>query len=148
MNLPIQKRMLSAAAAASVLLLTAACGASSSPADTAPGSGTTSAPAVDPNAKFTDGKYEGTGEYPNPAGSSKVTVDVTLKDNVVTAIKVIPGATNSTSRAYQTQFAGGIASEVVGKKITDLKVSTVAGSSLTVKGFDQAIDQIKADAKA
>lgn len=148
MKLSANQKFFSATAALSVLLLTAACGGSNSPADNTPGPGTSSAPAVDSNAKFTDGKYEGKGEYPNPAGKSKVTVDVTLKDNVVTAIKVIPGAVNSTSRGYQTQFAGGISGEVVGKKVADLKVSKVAGSSLTVMGFDQAMDQIKADAKA
>jgi len=143
----LHQKFFSAAAAASVLLLTAACGGSSSPSGTTPttSSASSSAPS---NASYKDGNYEGKGEYPNPAGTSKVTVALTLKGNKITDIKVTPGATNSTSRGYQTQFAGGIASEVVGKSIDSLNVSAVAGSSLTVQGFDQAIDQIKADAKA
>ncbi|MBC7629885.1 hypothetical protein [Aeromicrobium sp.] len=151
MNLPAHKKMLSVAAAASVLLLTAACGGASdssvgsssgsSAADATPGSATTA-------ADFKDGDYESEGSYPNPAGTSKVKVALTVKANKVTALKVTPEATNGTSNGYQTQFAGGIGSEVIGKSLAEVKASKVAGSSLTSEGFNKAIDDIKADAAA
>jgi hypothetical protein len=45
-------------------------------------------------------------------------------------------------------FIGGIADEVVGKDIDEISVSRVAGSSLTSGGFNDAIEQIKAEAAA
>jgi hypothetical protein len=41
-----------------------------------------------------------------------------------------------------------VSGEVVGKSLDDIKVSKVAGSSLTSGGFNKAIEQIKTDATA
>lgn len=54
---------------------------------------------------------------------------------------------DATAASYEKLFIGGIKAEVVGKKINDLKVSRVAGSSLTSQGFNAAVTKIKADAK-
>lgn len=150
MNLPAHKKMLSAAAAASVMLLTAACGSGS---DDTTATTSTSAPAGadsadSANGSYKDGDYDAEASYANPAGSSEVKVELTLADNKVTAVKVTPEATNGTSRGFQSQFAGGVSGEVVGKSLDEIKVSKVAGSSLTAGGFNKAIEQIKADARA
>ena len=146
MNLPAHKKMLSAAAAASVMLLTAACGSGSS--DTTAGSASLNSTADAPAGAYKDGDYDAEASYSNPAGSSTVKVAVTIADNTVTAVKVTPEAENGTSKQYQTQFAGGISSEVAGKSLDDVKAAKVAGSSLTSEGFNKAIEQIKADAAA
>ena len=164
MNLPAHKKMLSAAAAASVLLITAACGTSEgsdgdTPTSAAPTSAApapTSDAAEDPatpdvgaeEAGYADGDYEAEGSYSNPGGESTVKVALTISDGTISKVDVTPEATNGTSKQYQTQFAGGIADEVVGKSLDDLDVSKVAGSSLTATGFNDAIDQIKAEASA
>jgi uncharacterized protein with FMN-binding domain len=167
MNLPAHKKMLSAAAAASVLLITAACGSSeesdggsSKPAATsaAPTSDAPSsdAPSSDPatpdvgaeEAGYADGDYSAEGSYSNPGGESTIKVALTISDGTISKVDVTPEASNGTSKQYQTQFAGGIADQVVGKSLDDLDVSKVAGSSLTSKGFNDAIDQIKAEAGA
>ena len=150
MKLPAHKKFLSATAAASVLLLTAACGGSEEPADASPTTSDTSSSATDDTSTATvkDGDYEGEGEYSNPGGQSKVKVELTLADGKISEIEVTPEATNGTSKGYQQKFAGGIADEVVGKSLDELDVSKVSGSSLTSQGFNQAIDQIKADASA
>lgn len=156
MRRPAYKKVFPVAAAGWVLLLTAACGGSGDPADPAP---TTSAPTTAPTAtmsddgvsttgNYRDGDYEAEANYVNPAGSSEVTVDLTLQAGTITAIEVTPGAENLTSRAYQKKFVGGIADKVVGKSIDEIKVSKVSGSSLTSRGFNKAIDEIKADASA
>ena len=161
MKLPAHKKMLSAAAAASVLLITAACGSSSDSegASTTPAA-TSSAPAATDDATtdapayssstgdYKDGDYSGEGSYSNPGGTSAVKVDLTLADGKVTDVTVTPEAENGTSKQYQTQFAGGVADEVVGKSLDDIDVSKVAGSSLTSEGFNQAIDAIKDEAQA
>jgi hypothetical protein len=167
MNLPAHKKMLSAAAASSVLLITAACGSSdsdgtdSTPTATsaAPSEATTDAPSADPSAEaetpdigaeeeggYADGDYEAEGSYINPGGQSSVKVALTLSDGTISDVTVTPEATNGTSKQFQTKFAGGIADEVVGKSLDDLDVTKVAGSSLTSEGFNDAIDQIKAEA--
>lgn len=149
MKLPTHKKFLSATAAASVLLLTAACGGSDEPADASPTTSETSSTTDDSSsAAVNDGDYEAKGSYSNPGGQSEVQVDLTITDGKIADIKVTPGATNGTSRGYQQKFAGGIADEVVGKTLDELDVSKVSGSSLTSQGFNQAIDQIKADASA
>ena len=149
MKLPTHKKFFSATAAASVLLLTAACGGSDEPADASPTTSETSSTTDDSSsAAVNDGDYEAKGSYSNPGGQSEVQVDLTITDGKIADIKVTPGATNSTSRGYQQKFAGGIADEVVGKTLDELDVSKVSGSSLTSQGFNQAIDQIKADASA
>jgi hypothetical protein len=165
MNLPAHKKMLSAAAAASVMLITAACGtsegsdsgASTPAASSAPTSAATSDAPTDESetpdvgaeeAGYADGSYEAEGSYSNPGGESTVKVALTLSDGTISEVKVTPEASNGTSKQYQTQFAGGIADQVVGKSLDDLDVSKVAGSSLTATGFNDAIDQIKAEASS
>lgn len=95
---------------------------------------------------YKDGSYTETGSYQSPAGNDSVKVEVTLKSNIVTAVTVTGEATNPTAKEYQGDFISGIQSVVVGKKIDDLKVSKVAGSSLTSTGFNAAIEKIKSDA--
>jgi uncharacterized protein with FMN-binding domain len=153
MKLPAHKKMLSAAAAASVMLLTAACGSGSDDAasDT-PSSSATSSTTDDSSdasaSTYKDGEYDAEASYSNPGGESKVEVDLTLKDGLITDVEVTPEAVNATSKQFQTKFAGGVSDEVVGKSLDELNVSKVAGSSLTSTGFNAAIDEIKADAKA
>lgn len=153
MKLPAHKKMLSAAAAASVMLLTAACGSGSDDASSdKPTSSATSDSSDDSSdasaSTYKDGDYDAEASYSNPAGQSKVEVEVTLADNKISEVKVTPMAENSTSKQYQEKFASGISDEVVGKSLDELDVSKVSGSSLTSTGFNAAIDDIKADAKA
>lgn len=149
MKLPAYKKMFSAAAAASVLLITAACGtdtAADAKTDTASSTSST-ADSSSSSSSYTDGEYEAEGSYSTPGGTSKVTVDLTLEGDTITAVTVTPGSSGP-SLQYQQKFAGGIADEVVGKSIDDLSVTKVAGSSLTSGGFNKAIEEIKADASA
>ena len=152
MKLPAHKKMLSAAAAASVMLLTAACGSGSDDASDQPDSSATSSATDDTSdasaGTYKDGDYDAEGTYSNPSGQSEVEVEVTLADNKITEVTVTPMAKNATSKQFQTKFAGGISDAVVGKSLDELSVSKVAGSSLTSAGFNAAIDEIKADAKA
>jgi uncharacterized protein with FMN-binding domain len=101
---------------------------------------------TDTSATYADGTYTAEGDYISPAGPSKVTVEVTLADDVVTAVTVTPLSTDSTAKGFQTQFADGIAAVVEGEDIDALSVSRVGGSSLTSGGFNDAINKIKAEA--
>ncbi len=101
---------------------------------------------ADTSAEYTDGEYSASGSYQSPNGTESVVVQLSLEGDVVTAVSVTPGGSNSTTQYYQDQFVGGIEAEVVGKDIDELRVTRVAGSSLTSGGFREALETIKADA--
>ncbi|NUJ89385.1 FMN-binding protein [Plantibacter sp. MCCC 1A11337] len=96
---------------------------------------------------YQDGSYTADGSYQSPNGTESITVTVTLAADTVTAVDVVSHAESANSKRYQAEFISGIAAEVVGKDIDSLKVSKVAGSSLTSGGFNAAIDTIKTEAK-
>ncbi len=125
------------------LLVLAGC--STTPADSSAGADSGSG-SSDTSASYADGTYTASGGYTAPSGQEEVEVEVTLADDVITAVTVTPTATDRQAAGFQKQFADGIAAEVVGKDIDSLNVSRVAGSSLTSGGFNAAIDSIKSEA--
>jgi uncharacterized protein with FMN-binding domain len=129
-------RALSIGIASLGLLALAGCAAESSVAATA---------AVD-GATYADGTYTAEGSYQAPSGTESVTVELTVADNVVTAVTAIGDATDREAQEYQQRFSSGISAEVVGKDLATLSVSRVAGSSLTSAGFDSALDDIRSQA--
>ena len=133
-----------ALALGSLSLLATLTGCSTPTAEAKPA--TSDAPAAAAGGPYTDGDYSATGDYQSPGGPEKIDVKVTLKGDIVTAVTVTPTATSGQAQRYQGEFADGVAAVVVGKKIDELKVDKVAGSSLTSDGFNAAIETIKADA--
>ena len=111
-------------------------------------SASATAPAGASGSAYTDGTYTADGSYKTPESVEKISVTVTLQDDVITAVSVSGNPQKRESEEYQSKFIGGISSEVVGKSIDEISVSRVAGSSLTSGGFNQAIETIKAEAAA
>lgn len=108
-----------------------------------------SSPSNDSTAgSYKDGTYKADGTYQSPGGSETVHVTVTLNDGIITATEFTADASSGTAKDYQDEFKSGYKSLVVGKKIDEVSLDRVAGSSLTSGGFNQALDQIKSDAKA
>jgi len=95
---------------------------------------------------YADGEYAADGSYTAPSGTETITVDLTLENDIVMSVTVTPHATEGNQQKFQTQFAGGIAAEILGKDIDEVSVSRVAGSSLTSSGFNDALEEIKAEA--
>jgi uncharacterized protein with FMN-binding domain len=134
------------AAAPAPAATTAAPAASSAPTSApsesaATGSATTS-------GTYADGTYEATGQYATPESVETVDVTLTLAGDTITEVNVTGDPQAAESRRYQSEFIGGIAAEVVGKKLDEISVSKVAGSSLTSGGFNNAVETIKTEAKA
>ena len=100
------------------------------------------------SGSYTDGTYDASAEYQSPNGTESIDVEITLADNVITAVTVTGNGESPDSQRYQGQFADGIAAEVVGVSIDDISVDKVAGSSLTSGGFNDAVEQIKEEATA
>ncbi len=105
-------------------------------------------PPVIKTSTYKDGTYTATGSYNSPAGPEQVKVTLVLKGDLVTDATVVSLATNPASKRFQGEFVTNYKELVVGKSIDSLNLTKVAGSSLTGKGFNDAVTQIKTQAKS
>ncbi len=157
----IPRRTYAALAATTAVLTLAACGNDDS-GDDAEATATASAPSAssEPTAsapsasgatgEFRPGEYEAIGSYTTPDGrTQKIEVEVDLAaDGTITDLDADGQAEGGNSEQYQKKFESGIDQQVVGRKITELDVDKVSGSSLTSGGFNSAIKQIISQAQA
>ena len=100
------------------------------------------------NGTYKDGTYEATGSYSSPGGRESIKVSLTIANGNITSSSVTPEAKNPTAKSYQSDFVSSYKSEVNGKPVNEVKLDSVAGSSLTPNGFEDALEQIKQDAAA
>jgi uncharacterized protein with FMN-binding domain len=97
---------------------------------------------------YKDGTYSAIGNYFSPNGAEQLAVSVTLKNDVIVDSTVVSKATFPTSKNFQTIFVNNYKTYVTGKKIQDVKLDKVSGSSLSPKGFNDALAKIEVQAKA
>ncbi len=97
---------------------------------------------------YKDGSYSTIGEYLSPAGEEQIGVQITLKDDVITDVAVEAKTKQAVSIKFQTIFVENFKPVVVGKKLDEVNLDKVSGSSLTPKGFNDAVAKIKVQAKA
>lgn len=118
--------------------------------NTAPStSNSTSSSTSQSTGNYKNGSYQAVGNYQTPGGSEKITVKVTLGNNgVIESVDLERDPTTREAEEYQGKFVSGYKTQVVGKKIDDVRLSRVAGSSLTSDGFNQALESIKEEARA
>jgi uncharacterized protein with FMN-binding domain len=98
--------------------------------------------------EYKDGTYSATGSYLSPGGDEKIGVTLTLKDDLITNASVTPEPVSPEGKRYQTIFQSNFQPLVVGKNISDVKLTKVSGSSLTSQGFNEALATIETQAKA
>lgn len=104
--------------------------------------------AVTSTGNYKDGTYQATGSYRTPGGNESIEVQLTIKGGVITESSVTQNATAGEAREYQGRFVSGYKSQVVGKKINEVSLNRVAGSSLTPIGFNNALTTIRTDANS
>ena len=97
---------------------------------------------------YKDGTYRATGSYSSPGGVQSIDLTVTLEKGIITSTSIVPKATDGDAKEYQSDFVAAYKSYVVGRSVSKVSLSRVAGSSLTSNGFNRALDQIKSDAKS
>ena len=161
MKLPPTVRQGSALVGIAGTLLLAGCAAEASSAATTaanpvPQSTTAATPSATSTASastgsasgstYKDGTYTADGSYQTPETVEKISVSITVKSDTVTAVEVTGDPQASETKHYQSQFIGGISAQVVGKRLDEISVSRVSGSSLTSKGFNQALAVIRTEA--
>lgn len=150
MRLSVRKSVFAGIAGMSLIGTVAGCAPSateSTPAASSAAPTGTASSLASSGSGYKDGTYSADGTYVSPNGTETVGVELTLASGTVSAVTITEHPSNPNTRKFQGEFAGGIADQVVGKNIDDLKVSKVAGSSLTSGGFNQAVEKIKSEAK-
>lgn len=142
---------LTAIAGSALLLVGAGCAAPAADKDgdndanVPAGADTNTAGAPVSMGNYKDGSYTAVGHYTSPAGPETINVTLTLKNNLITDADVKPQATNRKSVFMQNAFVSGYKPLVVGKNIDEVMLSgNISGSSLTLKGFNDAVAQVKA----
>lgn len=100
------------------------------------------------STEYKDGTYTSTGTYVSPGGPEIVEVTLIIKNDIVESADFVGKADLPTSKFFQDKFAEGYKELVIGKKINEITVDKVAGSSLTPLGFNEALENIKSQAKA
>ncbi|MFA4872337.1 MAG: hypothetical protein WC659_00170 [Patescibacteria group bacterium] len=103
----------------------------------------TQAPAQD---EYKDGTYTAVGNYVSPGGPEEVGITLTLKDDTIVDTSFEMKAFRPKSIEMQTAFAENYKQFVVGKNIDEVNLSKVSSSSLTPKGFNDALEKIKQQA--
>ena len=158
MSFPVRKSVFVGLAGMSLIGSVAGCApsaqapaAQSTAAST--GSATSGAPIASTGAStsaasgYKDGTYSADGNYVSPNGTETVGVELTLSGGTVSDVNITQHPSNPNTRKFQGEFAGGIKAQIVGKKLDELNVSKVAGSSLTSGGFNEAVEKIKSEAQ-
>ncbi len=115
--------------------------------DTAPTNSNTTPPVAAPVTAYKDGTYSVVGAYVSPGGNQKLNVTLVIKNDVVVDATVTDGSVDPASKQYQAIFISGYKVQVIGKKLSEINVTKVSGSSLTPLGFMDAVAKIKVEAK-
>lgn len=97
---------------------------------------------------YKDGTYTADGAYVSPGGPRDIGVTITLANGLITDTTTEVRATDATSKRLQQEFADNYKQMVVGKSIDEVNLTKVSGSSLTPKGFNDALTKIKTEAKS
>lgn len=97
--------------------------------------------------EFSDGTYAANGAYTSPAGEEEINISLILKDEVIIDSKFTSKAVNPSSKQWQNIFGSGYREKIIGKPISTLSLTAVSGSSLTPRGFMDALEKIKRQAK-
>ncbi|MGP9724820.1 hypothetical protein ACT3SZ_12480 [Corynebacterium sp. AOP40-9SA-29] len=128
-----------AAASVSLATVLAGCSGGGEPSPT-----TTAAPTS--TGGYTDGTYTARGVY--GGAPSHMDFTVTIEDDLITDVESeLMEDNNDTSRGYQERFAAALPDEVVGESIDDVEVGFLAGSSSCGDGFNDAVEQIREEAR-
>ena len=97
---------------------------------------------------YKDGAYSVIGNYYSPGGSEEIAVQITLKNDVIVAAEVqANNPSGGTAARYQETFISNFKQYVIGKKIDTVELGRISGSSLTPKGFNDALAKVKVLAK-
>jgi|GEM_PF-2932529 len=99
---------------------------------------------------YQDGQYAAVGQYLSPGGRESLEVRISIKNDSIDSYNIAIKEANQTSQLYADFFNEGIDGKINGQKIDSLSssnINVVNGSSLTSKGFLEALNAIKNKAR-
>lgn len=96
---------------------------------------------------YKNGSYTARGGYNSPGGPETIKVTFKLINGQIATSKLVSGSTAATSASYQALFIYNYKQLVIGKKISNLHLGNVSGSSLTSIGFNKAVKSIEQQAQ-
>lgn len=91
---------------------------------------------------FKDGSYEVSLDYQVPRGTNNMKATITIKDDIVTEVTTVNTVASPKSEEYTKPFSEQISGVVVGKKLSEAKITKIAGASGTSKAFNDILDQV------
>lgn len=98
---------------------------------------------------YKNGSYSTSVSYRVPSGVYEMGVDLSIQDDIITGVFIKkPAQREENSEVYQSSFEQNINSEAIGKKIQDINLTRIGTSSITTKGFMEAVKKIQDQAKA
>lgn len=118
------------------------------PAVTSTATGGTASTSTSNSGGYKDGSYSAASDYFVPHSSENIQVTLTLQNGEVTNASIQNSESDPTSAAFQEDFAAEYKHYVVGKKISGLQLSTIAGASDTTQAFNDAVNQIASKAQS
>jgi uncharacterized protein with FMN-binding domain len=108
-----------------------------------PSSDTQNPSSLTERRRYVDGTYNAIGTYTSPAGAEEVEISLAIADGVISDVQFFGKAEHPSSKTMQERFEAGFKEQVVGRSIDDVELTVVNGSSLTPKGFMDALEKIK-----
>jgi uncharacterized protein with FMN-binding domain len=100
------------------------------------------------SSSYKDGTYTASASYFVPHGNEDIDVTLTLQNGVVTDSQITNSESDPESARFQQDFVQMYKSYVVGKNISGLHLSYIAGASDTTDGFNTAVQKIVTQAQA
>lgn len=97
---------------------------------------------------YKNGTYTADGTYRSPAGNETINVTLVIKNDIVVDSTVTGTSESGKSQRYMATFISNYKAYVTGKSIDSISLDKVSGSSLTPRGFNDALSKIKTEAKA
>ena len=110
---------------------------------------TTTPEPEEPETTYADGTYTANVMYRVPQNHvDPLTLTLTIANDTITSATVAFDPTNGTSKKHQDRFSDAYESQVIGKAVDNVSLSRVGGASLTSRAFNDALADIKVDARS
>lgn len=99
-------------------------------------------------ATYNDGTYSAPGTYQTQESTVTINVSITISGGTITSSAVTSESPSKESKEYIADFIAAYKGFVEGKQLGSLQVSRIAGASLTTRGFNEALNAIRDQAKS
>lgn len=97
--------------------------------------------------RYKNGIYSVIVDYSTPDGIEKIGVSLTVQNDMVVGSQFTDLSKDKKSKQYNRLFGQNYVSQVNGKPLDSIMLSNVSGASLTTQAFNNAVDQIRVQAR-